>query len=168
MDSTPDRITKQIVLRAPLQRVWHAISDSRQFGRWFGVDFAGPFVAGQPLQGRIRPTEVDPEVAKSQEPFKGVAFEIQIEAITPMQRFAFRWHPFAVDKSVDLRAEPMTLVEFLLEEAAGGTRLTIHESGFAQLPEARRAVAFGRNEGGWSAQVKLVEKFLAQGEPAGS
>jgi len=60
-----DRIEKKIVLRAPLERVWQAISDSKRFGSWFGVDFEGPFQAGTRLRGRIMPTNVDPEVAKA-------------------------------------------------------------------------------------------------------
>jgi uncharacterized protein YndB with AHSA1/START domain len=40
-----DRIEKQVVLRAPMDRVWRAISDSQEFGRWFGVRIDGPFVA---------------------------------------------------------------------------------------------------------------------------
>ena len=54
---TPDRIQKKIVLRAPLARVWSAISDARQFGAWFGVEFEGPFVAGEPIRGVMRPTQ---------------------------------------------------------------------------------------------------------------
>ena len=45
MSSNTDRIEKKVLLRAPRERVWHAISDARQFGSWFGVEFDGPFAA---------------------------------------------------------------------------------------------------------------------------
>ena len=162
MTSSPDRIEKTTLLRAPLERVWRAISDAKQFGSWFGVDFDGPFVAGQRLSGRIVPTSVDAEVAKSQEPYRGRAFDFTIDRIEPMRRFSFRWHPFAVDPNVDYSQEPTTLVELVLDEVAEGTRLTITESGFDRVPLERRAQAFKMNEQGWAAQAKLVEKYLAQ------
>ena len=78
-----------------------------------------------------------------------------------MRLFSFRWHPYAVDSSVDYSKEPSTLVAFVLEEAADGTMLTVTESGFDQIPLERRAKAFAANEGGWTAQMKLIEKYLA-------
>jgi uncharacterized protein YndB with AHSA1/START domain len=162
MTQNTDRIEKQIRLDAPLERVWRAISDARQFGAWFGVDFDGDFAAGARLAGRITPTKVDAEVAKSQEPHAGTVFQITVERIEPMRLFSFRWHPFAVDAGVDYDAEPTTLVAFELEEAAGGTLLTVTESGFDQIPLARRAEAFTANEQGWEAQMKLIEKYLAR------
>ena len=138
-----------------------AISEAGQFGRWFGVDFHGPFVAGEPLSGRIVPTQVDPEVAKLQAPHAGQPFAIVVDAIEPMRRFAFRWHPFAIEAGVDYSKEPATEVVFELEAADSGTLLTITESGFERLPAARRAGAFAANERGWQEQVKLIGKFLA-------
>jgi uncharacterized protein YndB with AHSA1/START domain len=159
--TTPDRIQKTITLRAPRSRVWRAISDSREFGSWFGVDFDGPFVAGTKLAGRIVPTTVDPEVAKLQEPHRGAPFHWEVEAIEPESRICFRWHPFAIEKDHDYSAEPTTLVVFELEEAGDGTRLTITESGFDKIPLERRAKAFAANEGGWEHQTRLIEKYLA-------
>ena len=78
-----------------------------------------------------------------------------------MRLCTFRWHPFAMDKNVDYSKEPSTLVVFELEEAAGGTMLTVTESGFDRIPLERRAKAFAANEGGWAAQMKLIEKYLA-------
>jgi uncharacterized protein YndB with AHSA1/START domain len=161
MDTSSDRIVKTVLLRAPLERVWRAISEAPQFGAWFGVAFDGPFVEGAKLLGRIVPTQADAEVAKTQEPYRGAKFEIVVDRIEPMRRFCFRWHPFAVDPEVDYSKEPMTLVAFDLEEAAGGTRLTITESGFDSLPASRRATAFSMNEQGWTAQATLVEKYLS-------
>ena len=163
MAAETDRIEKQVVLRAPLARVWRAVSDAAEFGSWFGVRFDGAFAPGARLAGRIVPTTVDPQVAASQKPYEGRTFEIEVERVEPMRRLSFRWHPFAMDAAVDYSKEPTTLVVFELEEVPGGTRLTITESGFDRLPPARRAKALEMNAGGWDAQTRLVEKYLAAG-----
>mgnify|MGYP001552817086 CR=1 FL=1 len=162
MTVSTDRIEKVAVLRAPLERVWRAVSTSDEFDAWFGVAFDGPFAPGKAMVGRIVPTTVDPEVARSQEPYAGAKFELTVERVEPMKLFSFRWHPFAVDPSHDYSSEPTTLVEFRLEPVEGGTRLTIVESGFDALPLGRRAKAFEMNEGGWTAQAKLVEKYVTR------
>jgi uncharacterized protein YndB with AHSA1/START domain len=162
MPSSTDRIEKKVLLRAPLERVWRAISDARQFGSWFGVEFDGSFEEGKPVTGKIVPTTVDPEVAKMQEPHARTRFEFTIERIRPMTYFSFRWHPYAVDPAVDYSTEPATLVEFQLQESPEGTALTITESGFDRIPLARRAEAFTRNAQGWSHQSRLIEKYLAR------
>jgi uncharacterized protein YndB with AHSA1/START domain len=159
-----DRIEKRIVLKASRERVWQAISDPVRFSAWFGVEFAGPFVAGSRMTGRIVPTKVDPEIAKLQEPHTGKPFEILVERIEPLKRFAFRWHPFAIDPNYDYSHEPTTLVAFDLADAEGGTLLTITESGFDQIPIERRSQAFKANDGGWTHQAKLVEKYLVLSE----
>jgi uncharacterized protein YndB with AHSA1/START domain len=159
--SQTDRIEKQILLRASLDRVWSAISDAQQFGRWFGVRFDAPFTAGTRLTGRITPTSVDAEIAKAQQPHAGTAFAVWVERIEPQRALAFRWHPYAIESTVDYSQEPTTLVEFVLAAAPGGTLLTITESGFDQIPLARRAEAFKSNELGWAAQTLLIEKYLA-------
>jgi uncharacterized protein YndB with AHSA1/START domain len=159
---TTDRIEKTVLLRASHDRVWRAITDAKQFGTWFGVELDGPFAAGQRVTGRIAPTKVDPAVAKMQEPYAGTAVEWLVERVEPMRLFSFRWHPFAVDPKIDYAKEPTTLVEFVLEEAAGGTRLTITESGFDQIPLDRRAKAFAANEGGWAKQTELITAYLAR------
>ena len=156
-----DRIEKQVLLKAPLARVWRAISDAKEFGSWFGVAFDGAFAPGARLTGRIVPTTVDPEVAASQKPYEGTRFEIAVERVEPMRRFSFRWHPYAVDPRTDYSKEPTTLVVLELAEVSGGTRLTITESGFDRLPPERRAKAFEMNAQGWAAQARLVEKYLA-------
>jgi uncharacterized protein YndB with AHSA1/START domain len=155
-----DRIEKKIVLRAPHERVWRAISDSKQFGSWFGVAFDGPFVEGAQLTGRITPTTVDPAIAKLQQPHAGTPFTILVERIEPMRTFAFRWHPYAIDLGVDYSKEPTTLITFALESVPGGIQLTISETGFDQIPLDRRAKAFSANDGGWTMQTTLIEKYL--------
>jgi uncharacterized protein YndB with AHSA1/START domain len=157
-----DRIEKSVLLKAPIDRVWSAISDSAAFGKWFGITFDGPFVEGSTVRGVITATTVDEEVAKQQAPHAGTPSEWQIVAIEPRRRFAYRWHPFAVEAGVDYSAEPTTLVEFNLEETADGVLLRITESGFDAIPAQRRTAAYEANSGGWAKQTELVQKYLAQ------
>src|SRR3954468_15067991 len=112
-----DRIEKEIVLRAPRERVWRAISDASEFGAWFGASFAEPFRAGEKIEGHIVGHGHD-----------GFPFAIWVERIEPETTLSFRWHPYAIEPGVDYDAEPTTLVVFELEEVADGTRLTIVES----------------------------------------
>lgn len=160
--TSTDRIEKSILLRAPRARVWRALTDSQEFGTWFGMRFAAPFRAGATMRGTIVPTAVDPDTAAMQKQFEGTAFEILVERIEPQRLFSFRWHPGAVDPAVDYSQEPMTLVEFELKEAPGGVLLTVTESGFDRIPLARRASAFSGNEQGWTKVVTLIDKYLEQ------
>jgi uncharacterized protein YndB with AHSA1/START domain len=155
-----DRIEKKILLHAPRQRVWRALADSTEFGTWFGMKFEGPFVPGRSIRGVVVTTKVDPEVAKLQKPYEGLEFEITIEQMEPERLFSLRWHPNAVERGVDYSAEPTTLVVFALEEVANGVMLTVTESGFDQIPLARRAKAFTENEQGWGVAVKLLEEYV--------
>ena len=159
-----DRIEKEVVLRAPLDRVWRAISDADEFGRWFGVRFDGPFVAGASVTGVITPTTVDEDVARAQEPYAGKSDTWQIVAVEPQRRLAFRWHPYAVEDGADYSQEPTTLVDFTLAETSDGVLLRIVESGFDKLPAERRVSAFEHNSEGWAAQTELVRKYLALSE----
>jgi uncharacterized protein YndB with AHSA1/START domain len=120
-----DRIEKQVLLKAPLERVWRAISDSRRFGAWFGMEVEGSFVAGTRVRAKIRPTQVDAAVAEMQKPYDGVAFDLWIERVEPMRCFAFRWHPGVPESDVPLPDEERTLVVFELEQKPDGVLLTI-------------------------------------------
>ena len=158
--STTDKIEKKILLKAPLARVWSAISDAKQFGAWFGVELDGPFVAGKKITGKIVPTKVDPEVAAQQKPYEGRPFDFTVDRIEPERLMSFRWHPAAVEEDYDYSKEETTLVVFELEAAEGGTLLRVTESGFDKVPLERRAKAFAMNEGGWEAQTRLVQKYV--------
>jgi uncharacterized protein YndB with AHSA1/START domain len=162
MISTMDRIEKKVSLRAPLARVWRAISDAKEFGLWFGMELDSPFVAGTTVTGRIAPTRADAEVAKQQQPYAGVPVRLYVERVEPMLLFSFRWHPGAVEPGVDLSKQPTTLVSFALEERSGETLLTITESGFDAIPLDRRAKVFAGNDAGWSAQTRLIAQYLVQ------
>jgi uncharacterized protein YndB with AHSA1/START domain len=159
-----NQIEKEVLLRAPLDRVWRAISDADEFGQWFGVRLDGPFVPGASVTGVITPTTVDDEVAKAQEPYAGQSDTWQIVAVEPKRRLAFRWHPYAVESGTDYSQEPTTLVEFTLDDTADGVLLRIVESGFDAIPAERRAAAFEGNSEGWAAQTELVRKYLALSE----
>lgn len=157
-----DRIEKKVLLHASLKRVWRALADSGEFGSWFGIRFEGAFAPGVTVHGVITPTTVDPVVAKAQEPYAGKRFEVVIEKMEAERLFSLRWHPHAVDANHDYSAEPMTLVEFALEEVKEGVMLTVTESGFDQIPAARRAQAFTANDGGWGMVVGLIAKYVAE------
>jgi uncharacterized protein YndB with AHSA1/START domain len=157
-----NRIEKKILLHASRSRVWRALSDSTEFGRWFGVRFDGPFTPGARRSGVMVTTKVDAEVAKAQKEHEGLRFEITIERVEPERLLSLRWHPFAVERGVDYSAEPTTLVEFVLEDAPGGVMLTLTESGFEGVPLARRAKAFEANSAGWSTMLQVIEAYLVQ------
>ena len=157
-----DRIEKKILLRAPLKRVWRALSDSKEFGTWFGVKFDAPFTPGALLRGKVVGSAVDAEVAKLQTQHEHPPFEITIARMEPGRLFSFRWDPYAVEPGVDYSKEPTTLIEFTLAEVPNGVMLTVTESGFDQIPLARRVKAFTANEQGWGMVIQLVEKYLAQ------
>ncbi len=159
-----DRIEKKILLRAPLSRVWRALSDSTEFGSWFGMRFDGPFAPGARVPGKIAPTAVDAEVAQAQKKYEGLPVELAIEQMEPERLFSFRWHPGAVEPGIDYSGEPKTLVVFELEQVAEGTVLSVTESGFDRIPLERRAKAFAANEGGWTMVMKLIEKHLSDAQ----
>jgi uncharacterized protein YndB with AHSA1/START domain len=159
-----DCIEKKILLRAPRKRIWRALSDSQEFGHWFGLRFDGPFVPGTGIIGVLAPTMVDQDVGAAQKSHEGLPFEIVIEQMEPERLFSLRWHPFAIEAGVDYSSEPMTLVAFRLEEAEGGVMLTVTESGFDQIPLERRTKAFIANEGGWGMMVKVIEKYLGDAQ----
>jgi uncharacterized protein YndB with AHSA1/START domain len=162
MATSTDRIEKHVILKAPLARVWQAITRAKEFGTWFGMTFEGEFVAGQPIPARITPTKVDAEVAAMQASFENAPpFLLYVQDIKPMSHFSFRWHPYSDDPVVDPDAEPTTLVCFDLVEIPEGVSLTMTESGFDVLPPQRRAKAFTANEGGWTIQCRLIAAYLA-------
>jgi uncharacterized protein YndB with AHSA1/START domain len=152
MSTSTDRIERKILLKAPRSRVWRALSDAKEFGDWFGVNFKGqPFVAGKPVQGQI-----------TYPGYEHIVMEVLIDRVVPERLLSWRWHPAAIDLSVDYSQEPMTLVVFELEEAEGGILLSVVETGFDQIPPARRATAFRMNNSGWDAQMKNIEKHVAK------
>jgi uncharacterized protein YndB with AHSA1/START domain len=157
-----DRIEKKILLRAPIQRVWAALSDSTQFGTWFGTRFDGPFVPGKKITGKIVPTGVNEQVAKSQKTYEGLPIDMYIEKMEPEHLLSLRWHPNATERNVDYSSEPTTLVVFTLEQVPEGVMLTVSETGFDQVPLSRRAKAFSSNDRGWGMVVTMIEEYLVR------
>lgn len=147
--SDTDRIEKTVVLKADKARVWRALTDAGEFGTWFRVRLDGAFRVGETVTGNV-----------TYAGYEHLRFEARVEVMEPETLFSFRWHPAAVEPGVDYGAEPTTLVEFRLEDAPGGTRLTVVESGFDALPEERRAVAFRMNGEGWSIQMDNVKAHV--------
>ncbi|MEP6780654.1 MAG: SRPBCC family protein [Gemmatimonadaceae bacterium] len=93
--------------------------------------------------------------------YEHLVMELIIERIDAEDFFSFRWHPYAIDPNIDYSSESTTLVEFHLSEADGATTLTVVESGFDKLPAARRDEAFRMNDGGWTSQLKNIERYVA-------
>jgi len=146
-----DRIEKHIELKAPISRVWRALTDYREFGQWFQVKLDGPFQPGKVSTGHI-----------TYPGYEDRKWEAVVQKIEPETFFSFTWHPYAVDPKVDYSKETPTLVEFRLEKTSTGTLLRLTESGFDKIPSDRRLEAFGRNDGGWTEQMKNIEKHVAQ------
>jgi uncharacterized protein YndB with AHSA1/START domain len=146
-----DRIEKTIELKAPVSRVWRALTDYQEFGKWFRVRLEGPFVPGQIARGQI-----------TYPGYEHVRWEAVVRKMDPERLFSFTWHPYAVDPTADYTGEPPTLVEFTLEKTATGTLLRVVESGFDTLPDKRRHEAFRMNEGGWSAQLGNIAQHVEQ------
>ena len=144
-----DRIEKSIELRAPIERVWRALTDAAEFGQWFGVNLRGPSSparrrgARSPIRG-----------------YENVVLEARVVKMEPPRLFSFTWNPYAIDPAVDYSKEPPTLVEFRLKPAGEGTRLEVGESGFDALPEHRRAEAFRMNDNGWAEQMENIKTHV--------
>ena len=120
--------------RAPRSRVWRALTDAN---------------VGARVQGKIK-----------HKGYEDCPLEITIEKMELERMFSFRWHPYPIEPGYDYSKEPTTLVEFTLEEVAEGTVLTVTESGFDQIPFARRAKAFEMNDKGWAGQMKAIDEYL--------
>jgi uncharacterized protein YndB with AHSA1/START domain len=146
-----DRIEKTIELKAPVSRVWRALTDHEEFGTWFRVRLDGPFAPGQVSTGQM-----------TYPGFEHLKWEAVVQKMEPERLFSFTWHPYAVDPKEDYSKEPPTLVEFTLEKTRTGTLLRVVESGFDKLPARRRNEAFRMNEGGWSAQIKNIAQHVGQ------
>lgn len=168
--STTDRIEKEILLRAPRTRVWRALADAEEFGRWFGFRLEGSFVAGKTIRGTFQGS-IDEAMIMDHQRRLGLrpsklklpgpnAVFCTVERIEPETYFAFRWIPYGIDAEADVEKEPTTLVEFRLEALGDTTRLRVVESGFDQVPAHRRERAFRMNEGGWAAQAENLRNYV--------
>lgn len=148
--TTTDRIEKSALLAAPRSRVWRGLTNAREFGTWFRATFTGEFAEGAVLRAQI-----------TYPGYEHLTMEIRIVRMEPERYFSFRWHPHEVDFTKDDPGEPTTLVEFTLEDAPGGTQLTVVESGFDALPPGRRDEAFRANSQGWDEQLQNIARHAA-------
>lgn len=140
-----DRIERAITVKAPIDRVWTALTDHREFGTWFRVRLQGPFLLGQVTRGEI-----------SEPGYEGWPFWAVPVTMEAPHLFAFDW-PAEVDVTPEMRGPGRsTRVEFRLQAVEGGTRITISESGFAALPPDKALAKFRDNEGGWAIQADRI------------
>jgi uncharacterized protein YndB with AHSA1/START domain len=140
----PDVIQKRVELKAPIERVWEAISDHERFGSWFKVRLDGPFVAGEEQTGQI-----------TYPGYEHMPWKARVVAVEAPHRLAFDWPH--MDGEQHVREDwPWTRVEFRLEARGDGTLLTITESGFDALPPETRDISYRQNEGGWEEQSRNI------------
>jgi uncharacterized protein YndB with AHSA1/START domain len=149
IQTSTDRIEKEIIVRAPRTKVWRAITDFREFGKWFQAEMKDPFLPGTTSKGKI-----------THPGYEHLTLEVQIERMEPERLFSWRWHPYAVDTQQDYSKEPSTLVVFELEDTPQGTQIKVTESGFDNIPLARRSEAFRMNSEGWTAQLQNVARYV--------
>jgi len=145
-----DSIERHIEIEAPVSRVWRALTDHGEFGRWFGAELEGPFAPGKTTAGKI----TGPGCAN-------IPFTVTVQRMEAERYFSLTWHPYAVKEGVDYSKETPTLVEFRLAASQAGTRLSVKESGFDKLPAGRRSEAFRMHEQGWAEQMKNIRAHVA-------
>ena len=146
-----ERIEKRIELKTSVARVWRALTDYREFGEWFRVKLAAPFVAGEVASGYI-----------TYPGYEHLQWHATVKELQSERLFSFTWHPYAVDPKVDYSTEQPTLVEFRLEKIPIGTLLVVTESGFEHVPSHRRLEALQMNDAGWAEQLKNIEQYVAK------
>jgi uncharacterized protein YndB with AHSA1/START domain len=144
-----NRIDKTIDIAAPIDRVWQALTDHEEFGTWFRVKLDQPFASGAASTGQMTVPG-----------YEHIRWNATVERMEALSLFSYRWHPYALDPDVDYSAEPTTLVEFRLEPAGEGTRLTVSETGFEALPARRQPDALRMNERGWGAQMQNAKAYV--------
>lgn len=143
-----DSITRQVLVHAPLSRVWRAVSDHREFGTGFGAELGGPFEEGRRIEGRM-----------TQPGLEGMPLVARIVAVRPETFLAFEW-PAVVEGEGVLEDEPWTRVEVRLAAQGDATRVSIAESGFDRLPAHVRERVRRENEGGWAEQARRLAAHL--------
>ncbi len=150
--SETNSIERRIVINAPRERVWRAISTAEQFGTWFGAKLEGQtFAPGKRIRGQIT-------ICGHEDAW----FDVVIEQMEPQDLLSYRWHPYAVDPAIDYAKEEPTLVTFTLTDAPGnGTLLTVTETGFENVPPHRRLEAFRMNSRGWEAQLTNIARHAS-------
>ena len=149
--SALSRVERSSLVRAPRSRVWQALTNVKEFSKWFGVEAEGEFAPG----ARLR-------MVSTHECGKGQEFFVDVVSMEAPETFSWRWSPGSKQPGEDTSSEPATLVEFRLTEAEGGTLVTVVESGFDRLSLARRARVFEENDRGWEFQLASLTRYAGQ------
>ena len=142
-----DRIERETVIDAPLERVWEVITEAEHLGRWFGN--AGAEIDLRPGGAMVLRWAPDR------------AHRARVVAVEPPTRFSYRWAPFD-DPGGDEPVEGnSTLVEFTLQPEGDGTRLRVVETGFASLPgsDEQRARHLEGNTEGWQRETDELREY---------
>jgi uncharacterized protein YndB with AHSA1/START domain len=147
-DHVLDRIDRTIEVNAPPDRVWRVLTTAKDLSAWFKVNIEGEIAPG----AEVWMTSTSPG-------YEGQRFLVRVTEMTPPRRFAWRWHPGAVDPTVDYTREPWTTVTFTLEPSGAGTRLSVAETGFNDVSLARRAKVFKDNTQGWAEVIVWIQKY---------
>jgi uncharacterized protein YndB with AHSA1/START domain len=137
----PDRIERSLELAHPPAKVWAAITTAEGLGTWFGDDATIDLRPG----GSAQITWKD-----------GPTASIRVERVEEPIAFGFTWQISGLPEDDPRR----TYVEFTLEPAGPGTRLTVVESGFAQLPEEGYRMAYDDNTTGWQSELGELADYL--------
>ena len=138
----PDRIERTVELAHPPAKVWTALTTAEGLAAWFGNEVTIDLRPG----GSAQMKWIE----------EGYTANMRVERVEEPRVFGFTWHIFGLPDDDPRR----TYVEFTLEPAGTGTRLTVVESGFAQLPEDVRRTAFDGNAGGWAKELAELATYL--------
>jgi uncharacterized protein YndB with AHSA1/START domain len=137
----PDRIERVVEIAKPPQAVWAALTTAEGLAAWFG----------QKATVDLRPGG---SVSMSWD--SGDTADMRIERIEEPTVFGFTWHLYGLPEDDPRR----TYVEFTLEAAGSGTRLSVVETGFAQLSPDEHDKAYGGNTQGWAAELGELVAYL--------
>jgi uncharacterized protein YndB with AHSA1/START domain len=137
----PDRIARTVEIARPPAAVWAALTTAEGLGAWFG-DRAS--------------IDLRPGGAAQLEWKEGPTADLRVERVEELRVFGFTWHIYGLPDDDPRR----TYVEFTLEPTGTGTRLTVVESGFAQLPEGAHREAYDGNTRGWASELGELVDYL--------
>lgn len=145
------RIERSIEIDAPPARVFRALTDAQELGVWFRVAIEGAIAPGEEVW-----------MTSLAEGHAGQRFNVRIGEMTPPHRMVWHWHPGEVDPAIDYAGEPRTTVTFVLTPTAGGTRLTVTETGFGAIGLERRAKVFQDNSAGWTEVLTWLRRHVQE------
>jgi uncharacterized protein YndB with AHSA1/START domain len=138
-----DQIRREVVLNAPIERVWQAVTSSEEISKWFGDVVEVDLQPG----GKAKFGWSD----------YGDVFEAIVVEVKEPTRFSFSW---AFDSNVPYDDATARLVEIDLAAEGDNTRLTLVESGFAQLPDDLYQKRLDANSGGWDSELADLVDYL--------